>query len=203
MSCNVPGRSITSVAVSSGEDHAAVLCSSNEILTLSMEALNDYEEKQMQQLVGNLGEQASVVGRVRAWAWRGKQAAQPAAWPAVSAHQPPALSEQTAVVAPPALLQDHDPFHLVGGGVGSPGIVGMDAIVYQPLLAIATLDKQVRIVNYKSRWGSVTGGCRRCRQSGGRAVGAPAQLLLGSPLHPASPFLSARVPAGSVLWPVR
>ncbi len=57
---------------------------------------------------------------------------------------------------PPSLLpcrQEPDPFTLIAGGVGSPGVVGLDAISHVPLLAVATADKLVRVVNYESRCG--------------------------------------------------
>ncbi|KAF5841016.1 WD40-repeat-containing domain protein, partial [Dunaliella salina] len=53
ISCNLPGRTIVSLAMSGSEDYACVLCGSGEMLSLSMETMREHEEKELQQLLGN------------------------------------------------------------------------------------------------------------------------------------------------------
>lgn len=54
--------------------------------------------------------------------------------------------------------QEHAPFRVAAGGVGSGGgrVAGLDAISHLPLLAVAGADRLLRVVNYGTRCAAET-----------------------------------------------
>ncbi len=177
LDAHLVGRGVVEVAVSPAEDALCVLSSAGEMLSCSLALVAEREEKDLEALLGRgwgmTGDAVSPglgfegrcgpkgcrqfreqVGRRRRGVLLRGGACLGGGVVWLLPRRPactPVCSSSSNAFAAVLESQEHEPFRLVGGGVGGQAVVGMDATSQQPLLAVVTANKMVRVMNYATK----------------------------------------------------